>query len=261
MKRRGWLAVLGVVAPLLGIGLVAAAVLTTERGLHWVLQSAQHALPGELRWAEAEGRLIGPFMLHDVEYRDGSGEYRVARLTFDWVPAQLLTRRLSIHSLRVDDVDIRLAEGKDKDDTSPIEPGWALPLEVVLHELRVTKLSVRHGAAEPLVIDSVSAAASSGLEGVDVQSFTLRMAQGEFSAQGRLGLGRTVASDLAIDWRATLPGYAPLAAHGRLSGSWDAVAAHSAVQRADRRRICKWCCNNLSTHCAGTRNCPCRRSH
>lgn len=221
MKRRG--------ARLLGMGLTVltgvlvalSLVATTERGLRWTLEFAQRTLPGELRWGAASGRLTGPLVLEDVEYRTSDGVYRSARLYLDWAPGRLLTRRLGIHALHLDDVDIALAATDAEVEHEVRESGWILPLQLTLSDLRVTALRLRRGAAASIVIDNLHAAADSGLEWVDLQTFSVRMAQGEFNAQGRIGVGRDAASDLAVAWRATLPGYAPLAAQGRLSGNWN----------------------------------------
>lgn len=218
-RRRAWLVGMGL-AVLTGAAAMYLVV-TTERGLLWTLEFVQRALPGELRWGAASGRLSGPLVLEDVEYRTSDGVYRSARLYLDWAPGRLLTRRLGIHALHLDDVDIALADTDPEVEHEVRESGWILPLQLTLSDLRVTALRLRRGAAAPIVIDNLHAAADSGLEWVDLQTFSVRMAQGEFNAQGRIGVGRDAASDLAVAWRATLPGYAPLAAQGRLSGGWD----------------------------------------
>lgn len=221
MKRRGaWLWGIGL-AVLAGVLTAVTFVATTERGLRWTLEFAQRALPGELRWSVASGRLIGPLILENVEYRVAGGAYRSARLYLDWRPRRLLTKRLSIQSLHLDDVDIALPDPATEPARQVREPGWTLPLELTLSDFRVTRLSIRRGAAAPVVIDSVHAAVDSARQWLDIRSFSMRMAQGELTAQGRLGVGRAAASDLSIAWRATPPGYAPLAARGRVSGGWD----------------------------------------
>lgn len=221
MKRRGWIALAALLALLLGMSTAATLLLTSERGLLLALQFAQRALPGELRWGAASGRLIGPLTLENVSYRDTRGEYRSARVHLDWSPGRLLARRLSVHALHLDAVEIAIADPARESDATPVEPGWTLPLELVVRDLAVNGLRVRRGAQAPIAVDSVKLAVASGLEWLDVQAFALHMPQGELRAQGRIGLGRDVASDLALDWRASPPGYAPLAAQGRIAGTWE----------------------------------------
>ena len=220
MRRRGWV-LLGAVAALLAALLAATALLVmTERGLQVSLQLAQRVAPGDLEWGTATGQLIGPLRLENLEYRDDGNRYRVGRLDFDWSPGRLLARRLSIRRLRLDAIEIELAARADEPPATPAEPGWSLPLELVLRDLSITNLSIRSGAAEPLVIDELSAEVRSGLESLDIEMLRLRMAQLEMDVNGRLGLGARTFTDLTLDWRATPPDYAPVAAHGRLSGTW-----------------------------------------
>lgn len=221
MKRRGWIITGALLALPLAAVVAAAVLLATERGLHFSLHMAQRLAPGELGWTRAEGRLIGPLTVDGVSYRDAAGAYRIGRLDFDWSPGRLLARRLSVHRLHLDDIDIALADSNEDAPAQPIEPGWSLPLEIVLRDLRVRDLSVRSGAGEPVVIAEFGTALSSGLEWVDIERLVLRLAPIELSVQGRLGLGRQVATDLALGWRAEPPGYAALAGEGALSGTWE----------------------------------------
>jgi translocation and assembly module TamB len=220
MKRRGWLLLGAVPALLLMLFTAMALLVATERGLQFSLQLAQRFAPGDLSWSVATGQLIGPLRLENLEYRDDGNRYRVGRLAFDWSPGRLLARRLSIHRLYLDDVDVELAAPAQETPEAKIEPGWSLPLELVLRDLAVTDLNIRRGTGEPIVIGELSAAARSGLEWLEIERLQLRMVQLELDLHGRLGLGEDAFTDLAIDWRAAPPGYAPIAAQGRLSGTW-----------------------------------------
>ncbi len=221
VKRRTKIAVAGVVAVLLSLGLVVAGLLSTESGMNIALQLAQRAAPGSLTWQRATGRLIGPLQLEAVDYQDASGRYQIARIAFDWSPGRLLARRFSIHQLHLDDVRIALTETPPDPDPQPIVPGWRLPLELVLRDLAVNNLRIQIGNAEPLIIASLTGAASSGLEWLDIQQLQLDMAPLQVGVQGRLGLGRQMASDLALVWHMDLPGYAPVSAEGQLKGTWE----------------------------------------
>lgn len=221
MTRRGWIVTGALLALPLAALLAVAALLATERGLTLVLHMAQRFAPGDLDWVAAEGRLIGPLSLAGLEYTDANGSYRIGRLAFEWSPGRLLARRLSVHRLHIEDIDITLAEAAGDAPAAPIEPGWTLPVELVLRDVRVHNLRVRSGVGDPLVIGEFTTALSSGLEWVDIDHLHLRLDPAEIDVSGRLGLGRQVATDLALDWRAAFPGYAPMAAQGRLSGTWE----------------------------------------
>ncbi|MFP5507489.1 MAG: translocation/assembly module TamB domain-containing protein [Gammaproteobacteria bacterium] len=221
MKRRGWIITGALLALPLAAVLAAAALLATERGLLFALHAAQRVAPGELAWERATGRLIGPLTLEGVSYQDDVGTYRIGRFDFDWSPGRLLARRLSVHRLHLDDTEVVLAEPAEESPAAPIEPGWSLPLEIVLRDVQVRNLRVHSGAGAPVVIGEFNTALSSGLEWVDIEQLALRLDALELAVQGRLGLGRQVATDLALEWRAAPPGYAPLAGAGTLSGTWE----------------------------------------
>ncbi|MFN2309313.1 MAG: hypothetical protein ABR553_06195, partial [Gammaproteobacteria bacterium] len=221
MKRRGWIVTGALLALSLAVLLAVTALLTTERGLLFALHAAQRLAPGELSWASAEGRLIGPLTLEGLAYSDANGRYRIGRLALDWSPGRLLARRLSVHRLHLDQVDIVLPEPAAQAPTVAIEPGWSLPLELALREVRVRNLRLRRGADELVVVETFTTALSGGLEWLDIEHLHLRLDAAELRAHGRLGLGRQVASALELDWRAEPPGSAPLAAEGRLTGTWE----------------------------------------
>lgn len=221
MSRRGWV-VLGLVGTLLlTVVSGAALLLLTETGLHVALQLAQRVAPGTLTWQQADGRLVGPVQLAGVDYQDDKGHYRLGRLRLDWAPGRLLARRLSVHRLYLEDVDINLPETPPDPDKEPFEPGWRLPLELVLRDLAVKNLRVQIGQAEPVVINALNANASSGLEWLDIAQLQLDMPQLALRIEGRLGLGREVGTDLSLAWRLTPEGYAPIAARGQLNGTWE----------------------------------------
>jgi len=220
MRRRSWV-LLGVAILTLSLTAAISAMLFTESGLRIALQLAQRAAPGTLSWQQATGRLIGPLQLDGIEYQDVAGHYRLARLDFDWSPGRLLARRLSIHRLHLDDLDIDLPSKPDQVEATPIEPGWRLPLELVVRDLTVKNLRIRSGTDEPVVINALTASTSSGLEWLDIEQLQLDMPQLKVAVQGRLGLGRQMATDLTLDWSLQPTGYAPIRATGQLNGTWD----------------------------------------
>lgn len=222
LKKR-WIILSAVPVTLVALGVVVALLLNTESGLHRLLQVVQATAPGALSWESASGRLIGPLQLNGVKYKDATGEYRIAQIVFDWAPGRLLARRLSIHQLHVSDVAIELAASEAPAEQAPINPGWTLPLEIVLRDVAVHKLSIKTGAAEPVLIESLVLAVSSGLEWLDIEQLHVESALLTLAAQGRVGLGRQVLSDVALDWTLRAQGYAPVTATGQLSGSWEGL--------------------------------------
>ena len=225
MRRGLWIGLGGLLA---AIGLTAAAavaLLATEPGLRFALETAQRIAPGTLAWRDARGRLVGPLEIEGLEYRDATGRYAIERLAFDWSPGRLLARRLSIHRLHAAGVVVELAEREPPAEPAPVEPGWSLPFEFVVRDLAVRDLRIRAGAAAPVEIAEIGAAAASGLEWIDFERLHVRLEPYALDLEGRLGLGRAVPSDLRLALQARPPGFEPVAAAAQVHGVWDRAVA------------------------------------
>ncbi|NNG12462.1 MAG: hypothetical protein HKM88_04350, partial [Halobacteria archaeon] len=219
MKRSLRLTLGLLLALLLGTLAALTALLATEGGLQLSLSLAQRFTPGELSWAAASGRLAGPLQLHDLRYVDADMRIAVNRLELEWSPGRLLARRLSVDRLHLDSVVIQLPVTEDTDDT-PIEPGWHLPLEFQVRDLALTDLRIQSGTTEPVELQVLHVAASSGRDWVDFETFSLQRAQERMTAQGRLGLGRDTATDLQLTLDVAPAGYAPIRSRGQITGTW-----------------------------------------
>lgn len=229
MRRGLWIGLGGLLAV---VGLTAVATITllvTEPGLRFALETAQRFAPGTLAWRDARGRLVGPLEIGGLEYRDATGRYAIERLAFDWSPGRLLARRLSVHTLHAEGVAVELAErapvSEAGPEPAPLEPGWSLPVELVVRDLAVRDLRIRAGAAAPVEIAEIGAAASSGLESIDFERLHVRLEPYVVELKGRLGLARTAASDLRLTLQARPPGFEPVAATAQLHGVWDRAVA------------------------------------
>lgn len=219
MKRPLWLSLGLLLALVLGTVSALTALLVTEGGLRLALALAQRLTPGELRWAQAQGRLVGPLQIDALHYQAGPLQLGVQQLAFDWAPGRLLARRLSIHNLQMRGVKLQLPESTEQE-SAPIEPGWALPLELRLRNLQVDDLTIVQGTAAPVQIVRVQAVAQSGLEWIDFDQLLVETPHEQLTATGRLGLGRAVRTDLNFNVQVERPDYAPLAGSGRIVGTW-----------------------------------------
>lgn len=229
MRRGLWIGLGGLLA-VVGLTVAAAvALLVTEPGLRFALETAQRFAPGTLAWRDARGRLVGPLEIEGLDYRDANGRYAVERLAFDWSPGRLLARRLSIHTLHAAGVVVELAEraavSEAGPEPAPLEPGWSLPFELVVRDLAVRELHIRAGTAAPVEIAELDAAAASGLEWIDFERLHVRLEPYVLDLRGRLGLGRAAASDLRLALQARPPDFEPIAATAQLHGVWDRAVA------------------------------------
>ena len=231
MRRTLRLTLLLLLVLMLGALAALTALLATEGGLRFSLALAQRFAPGELSWADASGRLAGSLQLQDLHYVDGDLQIAVGRLELAWSPGQLLVRRLSVDRLHIDNTVVHLpvSEETETDDT-PVEPGWRLPLELEIQDLAVTGVRIQTGTAEPVELQSLHAAAASGRDWVDFETFSLQLAQGRLTVLGRLGLGRDTGTDLQLTLDAAPAGYAPIKSRGHLTGTWASLTLEQQLE-------------------------------
>lgn len=216
MKRRtGW-AVAAAIVLTASLALTAGVLLRHERGPQFALRLAQRLAPGELQWQATSGTLSGPLHVTDLEYVGGGARYRIGKLSLDWDPSRLLARHLVVHSMRLSDVDVALTAA---DGDGNAHPAAELPLAVELDDVHVDNLRVRRGEQTPIVIDRLRLAAAGTAERLNVETFSLHMAQGDVEAQGRIGLAPAEKTALALSWRMSLPEYAEFSGQGELNGT------------------------------------------
>jgi translocation and assembly module TamB len=141
--------------------LAVAWLLNTGGGRDFALARLQATLaPDSLSVERAEGPLTGPLTLHGVHYTSDEGiEIRIARLHLDYSPRGLLGRRVEIHTLEADDVDVRLPPPADDAPARPFElpdalpwPDLQLPVDLRVAAFAVRGLRLRQ--AEDLVFDA-----------------------------------------------------------------------------------------------------------
>ena len=167
------MALLGAVAWLLG----------TESGLRWAVAEAQSASAGRLRIEGASGTLASGVAAERIAYRAEGFVLEARKLSARVQVAAALSARLVIEPLRLDSLDIGLAQ---TDDQPPKVP--ALPFALRIAQVEVARFAVTRGDARY------------ALEEVRISQFTLnemktlsgegsfRVAEGRFPATGKLTL-------------------------------------------------------------------------
>lgn len=128
--------------------------LRSSGGRDWFLARAVATLPAgsNVHWLSAEGRLAGPLEVRGLQYAYQGHRFDAARLRIDHGLWPLLSGRLDVHSLLLEQATWVIP----RDDTPPKLPRWPdllprleLPITVLVRQLRVRDLRVLRGA-EPL---------------------------------------------------------------------------------------------------------------
>ena len=251
----------GLLILLVSIPAIVAWLLGSESGNGFLLARLPGLLGAQISVGERHGSVAGALEWKDIVYEDDGIRVGVRRVALAWKPEWLLDRRVSIESLKVDGVDVRL---KDKPDEPPKPesnqpPLSRLPVSIEIESLVLSDFQLwTVGAGQPTVIVPNAAFVGSWI-GRDVKITNLSadyapIGKAQLSGQARLSgegveiaalevsapaalsakgfVGYQKASDLALSWRdlrwplqAVDPQAPPLVTSSEgqatLKGTWD----------------------------------------
>ncbi len=117
-------------------------ILGTQTGLRTALAVAEDLAPGLIRVGQVEGRVLGRLRLAELEVRPRDLDLTLGSLDLDWTPPAALTGTLPIHRLRVQDIDLTISPGGEKEREPLVLPEVVLPLGLEINEVLVERLRV-----------------------------------------------------------------------------------------------------------------------
>lgn len=199
-----------------------ALVLGTGPGLRWAWSLAEALAPVELSAAEVRGRLLGALEIRGLQVGAPGARVRVGTLALDWAPAALLGGTLHVRRLAAEDVHVQARPGAAPQEEPDGPPGLpeavALPLDVILGELRVTELRVGEPGGSPLLREGRLAARF--VDGrLTLEALSLTAPHASLEAEGSLTARAAYPLTLEARWRAKPPGLAPVAGDLALEGA------------------------------------------
>jgi translocation and assembly module TamB len=137
-RRYRWLWISPLVA-LLGLLAGLAWLLATESGFRVACRALEQLAGGQLTLSEPAGSLKDSLSLQSVRWRDATLDVELQDLQFDWRPAELLQRRLSVSRLAA--TSLRLASVPS--DEPPVVPAsLRLPLAVDIEQLQLGSIAL-----------------------------------------------------------------------------------------------------------------------
>ena len=118
---------------------------STQTGLETLLKTANKVLPGELRYAHLQGQLTGPLLLEDLHYQTPDLEFKLGRLDFEWQPSELLSAKVLLNHLRLDDIEVHLPPPAPPVEEQEAPPPTTLadiqlPIELEIQELTANNI-------------------------------------------------------------------------------------------------------------------------
>ncbi len=207
---------------LLVVLLVVGFVISTETGFHGLLDLAQRFMPGQLSYEKASGRLIGPLSIENLRYEDGPLKVALARGDFDWQPADLLSRALTVDRLHIKGLEMDLPASEtppEPESTEPFElPDVQLPIAITLVDIQGRDMLIRPAGAEPVQIDRIDLKARTEADTLRIELLDVRSPLADARLDGQITPVGNYPLQLKLDWRVPTPAYGDFKGSGEVNG-------------------------------------------
>ncbi|HEY0180895.1 MAG TPA: translocation/assembly module TamB domain-containing protein [Dokdonella sp.] len=188
-----------VLALLLAFAGFAAWLLDSDAGARFALARAIGAMDGKLAVGASSGRLLGPLTLEQVRYVDAAlgVDVKIARVTLDLKPLELLSRRLHVTSLEIGDLDVALTTLPPKPEPPASASSFSLaaPIDVAIDRLALRKAALAQDGQPLFALDSLDFAGAWTQGGAVIRQLALR------APDGSVDLGGTVSAQAGYPGR------------------------------------------------------------
>jgi len=224
----------GVLLVVLTLALALSWLLTSESGLRWIFQQAETALAGTLQVRQVSGSLDDRITLQGIEFKNPDIGLNVEQVVLYWDFWALLSMRVDVTSLHIQQLDIRLAQTNDPADKPPTAAGLpapGLPLDVQIRDLAIDQITLTQ-AGKPVKLQQLQLRAAArgnqiSVEGLDVRVVDIAVDRDfydfEISLAGDIDMAQNFAHDLRIDWQTSLPSGAAIDNSLHISGDLEST--------------------------------------
>lgn len=228
LLRGALFGVLGIVLLVLG---VLAWVVGTESGLRFVRDLAHRFAPELITIQGVEGRLIDRARLTGTRLDTPAASVVVGELLLHWVPADLLSGRLTIAELKLGGLEIGITEPAEpppeEPDSGPIElPNLVLPIALEIRRAAVEGLKVTDAGQKTLFqMDRLELAAGWQGQEAEIRKLEVSLPEPQLSAglKAKVDTAGAYPLQAALEWKLVPIGEAVLEGQGRLSGDISAL--------------------------------------
>lgn len=212
-RRRKYLLLLMPVS----LALLLWLMLASNWGLSLGLRIASAVMPGELSVSENHGSLLGPIRLRGLRYHNDQLTLSIQKLDLDWHAFSLLSGKLAISRLAVNEVSIAVLAGKAQGTTQ--QTAIVLPIALDVEQASLNKLSIKTAdTAAPIIIDHVSLNARANQQNVEIQQVDIQAYRTQGKLSGELSLSEHFPMKLAIDFTYQADATHRLSGRGNLTG-------------------------------------------
>lgn len=197
----------------------------TESGLSTVVTLTQKYVP-ELTIKNASGRLYDGALFSDIDYQiDDSSNVSINNLALGWQAAQLLSGRIMIDKLMLDEVVITLSTVESENSEPVVLPKIVFPLPIYLENLHVNSITIADQKQQSVEVIS-------GLKGVlrlwgDEAKINYLLVEyldkASIEFNGTLKLRNQYKTDMVFNWIYMAPQLKDITAEGKITGDMTAL--------------------------------------
>ncbi|RTE65657.1 hypothetical protein EH243_10300 [Amphritea opalescens] len=199
--------------------------LGTSSGLQQLISTSQRWLPGELQVEQIDGSLLDNLKLSHVRYTQPNIVLSLESLALDWQPSALLSGRLHIMQLQVQQPTITLsgATNNEANADSPELPEITLPLSFQIDQLQISQLTLNQLTKEDAVatteVSDIQLRLHSDAQTLILDHFSITAPQADLTLEGQLTPNGPFPIELNTQWNLKLPQQQTLAGQGSIKGT------------------------------------------
>jgi len=153
---------------------------------------ASKCVPGKLTADKIDGRLLGPIDIEKIKFANEDLSLSADTLHLEWKPKQLLSGRMPISVLDVDNLKINIK--KSSDDSSKLDLKETiitlrkslLPVLLSLEEIKFTNILLQQEGSKPVEFTEIILQSHSTDKDIESLKFTLSSKHAKVSVQGSL---------------------------------------------------------------------------
>ncbi|UTW05214.1 translocation/assembly module TamB domain-containing protein [Amphritea atlantica] len=198
----------------------------TNSGLQQLISVSQHWLPGRLEIQQVNGSILNHPDLREITYRHPETDLSFSRISLEWQPAALLTGRLHIIRLDIDQPVITQSAAAetvpDSQSASPALNDITLPLQLQIDALNISELSLITADGQPAaatIISTVLVSLHTAADTLFIDQLRIVSPQASLQLSGQLQPNGQFPVTLDTQWQVSLPDQQPLAGQGTITGT------------------------------------------
>lgn len=178
-----------------------SSIVSTQAGSRWALQAIARLLAVEL--GDTRGNLLSGLDIASLDYTRDELALHAEKVSLRWQPLALFYTSLSVQSLKVDYLRLRLPATSPPAAEPYVWPNLAQPLRIEVEKLQLRRLEVQQGDRQ-LALDNIRSSFSLGAFQLRLTQLQLAAAQAQLQLSGTVALRYPYAVNAKANWQ-----YAP----------------------------------------------------